>query len=188
MSLVATLHTAGPMPSVDALERWLTEQGEPYERDGDALTLRALPVVLDPAGESELCCRVSVTARTPLVRAVDLIFDLSVVAGTDVSVGGTTLTRAQLWVRLAEEQDRQVIARALEQATERGTLDEVMRRLWAILSALAPGRDIRWNAERQSIVELTDEAGTITPVPPSAHLHLMVRRWLAEAYPSLVEQ
>ena len=187
MSLLATLHTAGPMPSVDALERWLTEQGEPYVREDDRLALRALPMRLSPSADCELHARLDVTAKTPLVRVVDLLFDLSVVAGTDVVLEGQTLTRAQLRLRLAEEQDRLFIAAALAHASERGILDEVMRRLWAILAALLPGRDIRWSADLGCIVELSDHDDHSQPVPPSAHLHLLVRRWLAEAYPSLLE-
>lgn len=187
MSLAVTLHTTGPLPTVDALERWLTEQGEPYTRDGDRLRLRALPVELEPTAEFALAARLSVTVQTPLVRTVDLLFDLSVVAGSDVSLGHATLTRAELWLHLAEEQDRQYIAQALAQASERGTLDEVMRRLWAILSALRPGRDVRWSAEQVSIVEVSDDGEQTRPVPPGAHLHLLVRRWLTEAYPSLLE-
>lgn len=187
MSLVVALHTTGPLPSVDALERWLTEQGEPFIREDDRLCLRALPVQLEPTHESALCARLDVTGDTPLVRTVDLLFDLSVVAGSDVSVDGETLTRAQLWLRLADEQDRLMIARALAQATERGTLDEVMRRLWAILAALRPGRDVRWSAELGAVVELSDDGESSRRTSHDAHLHMLVRRWLAEAYPSLLE-
>lgn len=187
MSIAAILHTAGPMPSVDALERWLTEQGEPFSRDDDRLQLRALPVSLEPSADSELSVSLAVTAKTPLVRAVDLLFDLSVVAGTDVIVEGHTVTRAQLWLRLAEEQDRLFIGQALEQARERGILDDVMRRLWALLSALSPGRDVRWSAEEGAVVELLDDGDTVRPLPADARIHLLVRRWLAEAYPSLLE-
>jgi len=187
VSLLATLHTAGPMPSVDALQGWLTEQGEPFEREDDRLALRALPLLLYPSDESVLRARLAVTPSTPLVRVVDLLFDLSVVAGTDVTVDGQTLTRAQLWLRLAEEQDRLFIAAALGHADERGILDEVMRRLWAILSALQPGRDVRWSADLGCIVQLSDDDTPPRPVDPDAHLHLLVRRWLVEAYPSLLE-
>lgn len=187
MSLVAILHTAGPMPTVDVLERWLTEQGEPYVREGDQLALRALPLTLEPSAESVLHAMLDVGVQTPLVRVVDLLFDLSVVAGTDVVVEGLTLTRAELWLRLAEEQDRRFIRAALEQAAERGTLDDVMRRLWAILSALQPGQDVRWNADHGTIVQLHEETGAARSVDPSRHLHTLVRRWLAEAYPSLLE-
>ncbi|MFT7519895.1 MAG: hypothetical protein ACI9MC_002039, partial [Kiritimatiellia bacterium] len=46
MPFAVLLHTTGPVPGPDALCRWLTEQGEPFNRDGDVLNLRALPVRL----------------------------------------------------------------------------------------------------------------------------------------------
>lgn len=187
MSVLATLYTTGSVPSVHALEGWLTEQGEPYLAEGDVLRLRALPVELEPGSDSQLALTLDVTVDTPLVRLVDLVFDLSVVAGTDVLVDDHTLTRAQLWLRLANEQSRLQICAALAQADERGSLDEVLRRLWAVLAALDSSRDIRWSAEHGAIVELTDD-DACRQEPPDSHLHLLVRTWLSEAYPSLLER
>ncbi|MFK7928494.1 MAG: hypothetical protein AB8H79_09905 [Myxococcota bacterium] len=187
MSLVVTLYTTGPVPSVHALEGWLTEQGEPFTRDGDTLALRALPVRLEPGADTHLTLNLDVAVDTPLVRLVDLVFDLSVVAGTDVLVDGHTLSRAKLWLRLANHRSRLQIQEALAAADERGSLDEVLRRLWAVLDALDSDRDVRWSAEEGSIVQLTEE-GECRPEPPDSHLHLLVRGWLAEAYPSLLER
>ena len=205
MPLAVSLHTTGPVPDPDALARWLTEQGEPFERSADALALRALPVRLQATDDDDLTAWLDVTVQTPLVRLVDLLFDLSVVAGADVMGGRETLTRPGLWVRLADAQDRMRIASALDQADERGTRDEVMRRLWATLNALQPSRDVRWNAELRGIVELREvgapggltveeaarhgehDLGDLVPVPISGPLHLLVWRWLSEAYPSLAE-
>lgn len=206
MSLAVSLHTTGPVPDAEALERWLTEQGEPFTREGDRLALRALPVTLEPEGPEDLQALLSVSADTPLSRLVDLLFDLSVVAGADVMVTGETLTRAGLWVRLADAQDRLRIARALDHAEERGSRDEVLRRLWATLAALEPGRDVRWSAELRGVVELREvgapggltiedaaahgdhELGDLVPVPVPGPLHLLVWRWLSEAYPSLSDR
>lgn len=198
MSLDVALHTTGQVPTVETLERWLTEQGEPFEARGDALTLRALPVHLALTSDGALTATLDVEPTTPLVRLVDMLFDLSVVAGADVVSDGTTLTRAAMWLRLADEQDRLRIAAALDQARERGILDEVMRRMWAVLGTLRQGSDLRWSADLRSIVELqevpsavpdplADSATDLEPTPVRTHLHALAWRWLSEAYPSLQE-
>lgn len=203
MSLVVTLHTAGAVPDRDALDRWLTEQGEPYEREGYRMVLRALPVSLEVTDDNVLQAIIDVETDTPLVRMVDLLFDLSVVAGADVQVDGCMVRRAGLWTLLADMQDRKRIASALDQADERGIRDEVVRRLWATLNALHPRGDLRWSVEARSVVELREvgapggltveeaarhgehELGDLVPVPVRETLHILLWRWLSEAYPSL---
>jgi hypothetical protein len=197
VSLLVALHTAGQVPTEEILERWLTEQGEPFEREGDELVLRALPVRLALTVEDGLSGTLDIGPGTPLVRLVDLLFDLSVVAGADVLLGKTKLTRPALWLRLADEQDRLRIGAALDQAEERGILDEVLRRLWAVLGALHPGSDLRWSADLRSIVELREppttgplgasDHGELVPVPVRSNAHVLACRWLSEAYPSLQE-
>ena len=198
MSLLVALHTAGQVPTVESLERWLTEQGEPFQAEDDVLALRALPVRLALDDDGGLTATLKVKRKTPLVRLVDLLFDLSVVAGADVVLDGHTLTRAALWLRVADEQDRLRIAAALDQAAERGILDEVMRRMWAVLGALQPGSDLRWNADMRGIVELrevrpasvdtlAESAADPEPVAVRTHVHVLAWRWLSGAYPSLHE-
>jgi hypothetical protein len=108
------------------------------------------------------------------------------VAGADVHVQGDTATRPGLWASLADEQDRQRIARALDQAGERGIRDEVLRRLWGVVHALAPGIEVRWSAEHHGIVALSDDGDGVGVLPGFPHLSAW--RWLSEAYPSLVEE
>ena len=180
MSLLVALHTAGQVPTVESLERWLTEQGEPFQAEDDVLALRALPVRLALDDDGGLTATLKVKRKTPLVRLVDLLFDLSVVAGADVVLDGHTLTRAALWLRVADEQDRLRIAAALDQAAERGILDEVMRRRWAVLGAL---REVR----PASVDTLAESAADPEPVAVRTHVHVLAWRWLSGAYPSLHE-
>ncbi|TVQ91379.1 MAG: hypothetical protein EA397_09990 [Deltaproteobacteria bacterium] len=200
MATTLTLHTTSEMPGIDNLARWLTEQGEPYELDEDRLVLRAIPLSLDPADPQHLVAQAEVQADLPLTRLVDLIFDLSVLCGADVLHQGRALSRAGLWLLLADEQDRLRIAAALDQASERGNADEVLRRLWAVLNTLYPSQDIRWNADLHSIVQVIEvgapgglpleeaadhELGDLVPRRLSGTPHLLAWRWMSEAYPSL---
>ena len=140
-----------------------------------------------------------------LTRMVDVLFDVSVRAGADVSLAGTgEVTRAGLWMRLADEQDRQRIAESLFRAKEHGSGDEVHKRLWAVLAALRKGHDDRWDASSQRIVELVEvgqgvsveeaawhtenaAVGDEISIPVESHLHILVWRWLSEAYPGIAE-
>lgn len=189
------------------LSDWLTERGEPFALDGEhTVVLRALPVrfVANPSSAS-LVAHLDVTSAVALSRMVDVLFDVSVRAGADVSLAGTgEVTRAALWMRLADEQDRQRIAESLRRAREHGSADEVHKRLWAVLATLRQGHDDRWDAQAERIVELVevgrqlsvDEAawhaegsqeGDEISVPVDSHLHTLLWRWLSEAYPGIAE-
>ncbi len=187
MSLRLTLHTAGPMPPLSALQEWLTERGEAYERDGDRVRLLALPVVVEALDEATFSVVLSIAGGTPLVRLVDLVFELSLVTGSDVSERERRMSRSELWLRVADEQDRLRIASAMKLAEDRGNLDDVARRVWAILNALRPGRDVRWSSQDESIVWVSEDGTTREAVDPSDRMHLVIFRWLSEAHPSLLE-
>jgi hypothetical protein len=200
MPLTITLLTAGELPSPEAVQRWLTEQGEPFELHDEAIALRALPLRIRPVDHRHLEVVLASRIDTAVTRAVDLVFDLSVLAGADVEVDGESRTRATLWLRLADEQDRLRIAEALDTAAERGVADEVLRRLWAVLNALYPTVDARWNANQRALValderdnpvllhaEADDEVAALVPRRLPGTPHLLVWRWLSEAWPSLVE-
>jgi len=154
-----------------------------------------------------LQAHVDVTTTTPLVRLVDLLFDLSNRAATDVRLAGVgKVDRGALWLRLADEQDRRRIAKALVQASEQGKRDEVVRGLWGVLAAACPGRDVRWDAGREHIVELKEvggpsgmaaeeaaflledpETGDVAAIELHEDLHLVAWRWLSEAHPGLAD-
>ncbi len=206
MAFTVIFPSTAPPPAVDAVEEWLTEAGEAWEPEGaHGLALRALPMrlVLDP--EQPMLAHIQVTADVPLERLVNLLFALSVRSGSDVCLAGTgELSRADLWLRLAEDQDRQRMAGALERANERGNA-EVHHRLWALLSASRPGRDLRWDVERRQVVELLEvgadapgveaarwhaedpKEGDVVAVPVADGVHTLAWRWLSEAYPGLTE-
>lgn len=205
MAFTVTFPTNEPLPDVDALSDWLTTQGEPFERDGPStLALRALPVrlIVDDAG---IQAPLDLSPDTSLTRLVRLVFDLSVRLGGDVRLAGAgETTRADLWLRLADEQDRLRIVQALERATAHGHADEVVRGLWSVLGSLGHGRDLRWDAARRRIVDMLDvggpdglpveeaawhdadaSEGDTVAVPVSGDLHILAWRWLGEAWPSL---
>ena len=109
MAFTVTLHTVGPVPPLDDLGRWLTEQGEPYEREGlQTLSLRALPVRLLVDEERNVVqAQVDINPTLPLMRLVDLLFDLSVLAGADVRLAGQgEVTRPALWIASLRSQRR----------------------------------------------------------------------------------
>jgi hypothetical protein len=207
MAWTVTFPTAGRSPEPEEVEGWVTQLGEPFERDGpNSLLLRALPVrlVVIPK-EHGFQAHIDVTLTAPLVRLVDLIFTLSVRAGADVRLAGTgEATRSSLWLRLADEQDRQRLARAIQLAQEQGKKDEVVRGLWSVLGAIVPDRDVRWDVARSRVVELKEvdqpggisledaaflvenpSPGDVVTVPVEGHPHVVAWRWLSEAFPGL---
>jgi hypothetical protein len=207
MAFTLTFPTNAPLPAAEDVAAWLTEQGEPFDLEGPTtLALRALPVRL-LLGADSLQGWLEVTSTAPLVRLVDLLFALSVLAGADVHLAGSgQMTRPRLWLRLADEQDRQRIAEAMARADEHGNREDVGQRLWAVLSAIWPGRDLRWDASRSHIVELVEvaepggisveeaswlvegaAAGDVVARPIGDYLHIIAWRWLSEAYPGLAE-
>ena len=207
MAFTVTLHTGGTLPPMDSLASWLTEQGEPFDVEGPQhLGFLGLPLRLNvDDDDSMIRVHIDVTPQVPLMRLVDLLFDLSVVAGADVNLAGTgPVNRPALWILLADEQDRQRIAQALITANEHGNHEEVVRRLWAVLNVLQPGHDIRWSIEQSRIVEMKEvgaaggisieeaawhapdaQLGQLVPLKVSGYLHSPAWRWLSEAYPGL---
>jgi hypothetical protein len=193
-------------PKPDELAGWLTEEGEPFELEPPfGLVLRALPLRLVQSESQGLTAYLDVRPNLSLTRVIQLLFNLSLRMGTDVELAGQgTVTRASLWMRLADEQDRQRIAAALAKAEDHGKLDEVGRSLWAVLGSLIPQTDIRWDSSRRMIVELAEagvniplaearqhspdvQHGDVVALTPraSSTLHILAWRWLSEAHPSL---
>jgi hypothetical protein len=207
VAFTITFPTTGPSPALDAIAQWLVAAGEPFDEEGTGtLALRAVPVRL-VLRKGELQAWVDMTPDAPLARMVDLLFAVSMEAGTDVRLVGTgDVSRPQLWVRLADEQDRSRIARALERAEVHGNVAEVLSQLWAVLAEVGRGRDLRWDSAARRVVELvevgvpgglpTEEAhwlaedahtGDLVARPVDGALHLLLWRWLSEAYPGLAE-
>lgn len=201
MSFSLSFPTAATPPSLAELAAWLEEEGEAWaSEDGEALVLRALPLRLLHTG-SGLRGEVEVGLTTPLSRLVRVLFALSSRVGADVRVVGVGLVdRAALWLRLADEQDRLRLAAALARVDEHPQRDEILRGLWSLLAVAAPGRDARWDALRERVVELHD-SGDLTdpgfvrvtsepplpPVPLDPPIHLLAWRWLGEAWPALAD-
>jgi hypothetical protein len=190
-SFTVALRSAGPAPALSALADWLVERGEPFAESAGAFALRAVPVHLSP----QLVAQLEIGASTDLPRLVDLLHGLSLFAGADLVLDGKgPVSRAQLWLALADEQDRARIATALRTAREHGDADEIHRRLWEVVASLRPGRDARWDAQTERIVELhdvgapggTEAEGTVS-VPVDGWVHSLVWRWLSAAYPRLDE-
>lgn len=203
--------SSGPCPDPDSVARWLTAHGEPFDQEGaDTLVLRALPVQFVAASDAEtLLAHLEITSRVPLSRLVDLLFGISVEAGSDVRLAGEgEITRSGLWMRLADEQDRIRIAESLERARDHGNIEEVTTRLWAVVAALRPQKDDRWDTATHRIVEMKEvgspdgidlesarwhvedpHLGDVIAVPVhnNHHIHTLAWRWLNEAYPGLAE-
>lgn len=166
--------------------------------------LRDLPSV-PPGASRSAVLHIDLTTTTPLVRLVDTVFHLANRCGADVHLAGSgVVNRSSLWVVLAEEQDRLRIAAALERAREHGNADEVHKRLWAVLQSLRPGTDCRWDATLQRVVELVDvgeqisvdearfheadaKTGDVVQLPVEGMIHVLVWRWISEAWPGLCE-
>ena len=207
MAFTVTFPATSPTCTVATLEEWLTERGEPFLQEGeDTVVLRALPVrfVASPKSPS-LVAQIDITSGVALSRMVDVLFDVSVRAGADVNLVGTgAVTRAGLWIRLADEQDRLRIAESLDRAREHGSADEVHKRLWAVLATLRPGHDDRWDAQTERVVERVEVGNALSleeaawhsedakegdeiSIPVQSYLHTLVWRWLSEAYPGIAE-
>jgi hypothetical protein len=191
-------------PGVVDLARWLTERGEPHEVGSGHVALRGVPAGLVVSPNHPIQAELSIGPRTLLSRLVGLLFDLSVWLGTDVRLGDRDVTRAGLWLRLADEQDRLRLVAALARGDERGNREEVLQRLWAVIAELRPGHDDRWDVARERIVELVEvgeemsveaarlhdpqaNAGDAVPVPVDAALHIAAWRWMVDAWPGLAE-
>jgi hypothetical protein len=203
VAFTVTYRTSTPPPPVEALAEWLTERGEPSAPEGeDQLVLKALHVrfVLAPPS---LQAQLDIVAQQPLSRLVDTLFEVSNRLGADVHLAGRGVVgRPELWMLLADEQDRLRIAAALRAAREQGDTDEVHRRLWATIASLRPGHDLRWEAASERVIELVEvgsalpvedarwhaedpKPGDLVAVPVDGFVHCLVWRWLSEAYPRL---
>ncbi len=205
MAYTISFPTNGPLPGIDDIARWLTEQGEPFEVDGDnQLTLRALPVRLefDPA---TIMAFVDLHPKVPLTRLVNLLFELSVRLGSDVRlVGVGEVNRPGLWFRFADDQDRLRIAAALAQSEAHNNREAILQGLWQALGTLGQGHDWRWDVHKESVVQMMEvgaedgidveqaawhtenpQPGQVLPVPVQGDVHILAWRWLSEAYPSL---
>lgn len=211
MAFTVRFPTSGPCPTPERVAAWVNAHGEPYEFEGDhTLALRALPVQFVAAPDADaLVAYLDVTAWVPLARLVDLLFGISVEAGADVRLAGQgEITRAALWMRLADEQDRVRIAEALRRAEDHGNRDEVLTRLWAVVATFRARHDDRWDVVRERIVEMrevggdegidTDEASWFAddpktgdvvgvPVDHGQFMHCLAWRWLNETYPGIAE-
>ncbi|MCA9492038.1 MAG: hypothetical protein KC621_19025 [Myxococcales bacterium] len=180
------------------------EEGTPSPTSLPPRRLRDMPSV--PPGESRsTVVHIDPTTTTMLIRLVDTVFHLANRCGADVHLAGSgVVNRSSLWVVLAEEQDRMRIAAALDRAREHGNADQVHKRLWAVLQSLRPGTDCRWDATLQRVVELVDvgeqisvdearfheadaQTGDVVQVPVEGMIHVLVWRWLSEAWPGLCE-
>lgn len=206
MAFTLSFPTSGPIPGPKDLAAWLTAQGEPFEQEGTGvLQLRALPMRLVHTG-TDIQAQVDVTPTVPLSRMNRLLFDLSMRLGADVRlVGVGEVNRPELWLRLANEQDRMRIAAALDKAAHHNNRDEILRAFWSILGSLGPGRDLRWDTRRDCIVDVQEvgaadgitledarwhdanvSTGDTVSVPMGGDLHILAWRWLSEAWPSLI--
>ncbi|MEZ4321243.1 MAG: hypothetical protein R3F61_27455 [Myxococcota bacterium] len=209
MAFTVTFPTSGPVPGPEQVADWLRERGEPFgSPQPTCLQLRALDLRIDISpdhGQMKVMLEVSSTMN--LSRVVDLVFELSILAGADVRLTGVgEVNRGALWMRLADEQDRVRIAEALQRAEIHGNREDVGKRLWQVVAAIRPGRDDRWDATHERIVELKEvgapdgisladaswhtdnpEPGDVIAVGVEGSVHTLAWRWLSEAYPGLAE-
>jgi hypothetical protein len=166
--------TVQPMER-DTLSAWLLERGEPATVDAEVVALKALPVVFATVDEL-LCARLQITASLPLTRLVDMLFDLSMEVGSDVELQGAgQVTRAKLWLTLADEQDRIRLGEALERAKEHSNCME-MREVGEGISVEAA----RGYGDDPAV-------GDEVAVPVAGHLHTLAWRWFSDSYPGLAE-
>lgn len=208
MAFTVSFRTQGPPLSRAELEEWLTEQAEPFEEEGpEHIALRALDVLLVMAPGQPLQAQLTIETNAPLSRLVDLLFALSVRAGADVKLAGVgEVDRARLWLVLADEQDRQRLAESIKTASLHGCQDDVLNGLWRLLAAVRPGKDHRWDIDRERIVEMkivgesisaeeaawhTDDTttGEYVPFPVTSGelFHIVAWRWMNETWPGVAE-
>ncbi len=207
MAYTVSFPTSGSQTPIDDVATWLTENGEPFTQEGpEALTLRAVPVTIVFREDSILRAHVEVPASVKLDRMVEVLYDLALLIGADVCLADTgKVTRGELWMRLADVQDCKRVAEALQRADAMGRLANISRAMWGVLVASMPGRDVRWDTQRECVVELLEvgveggisiaEAawhaeepvvGDVIARPVTAgHPHLILWRWLQEAHPSV---
>ena len=208
MAFTVTFPTQSPPATLEQIGEWLLQEGEPFDVEGsDVASLTALPAQFRLPNDGPLAVWIDLDTEVPLVRLIDLLFAISVRAGADVRLTGVgEMTRATLWMRFADEQDRLRIAAALKVAEQRGQREEVAQRLWSVLATLKTGVDLRWDASHERIVEMIEvgttggisqeeacwlvenaEPGDVVPRPVEGYLHMVASRWLRDAYPGLTD-
>lgn len=204
VGFTVTFPTNREAPIRSVITDWLRQRGEPFVDEAPSIRLRAMDLVLHLEGDA-LRAHLQVSSQLDLTRVVDLVFELSILVGADVNFEGHTVRRGQLWLLLADEQDRLRIKEALERAEVHGRREEVAQRLWQIVSAVRPGHDDRWDATNHRIVELLEIGDGVTLEEATEHtehpevgellglpilttsMHVLAWRWLSEAYPGLAE-
>jgi len=192
--------------STQGLQEWLKERGEPCDLTEDGrVALQAMPLVFT-LEETQWKAEAKVEPSVPLSRLVDLLFATSMHLGSDVLLDAVgPVGRPDLWLLWADEQDRQRLARSLVVARDTGNSNEILKRLWSVIHTLRKGRDDRWDASWERIVEvvpvgdegmnLSDarrlqpdvEEGGELAVPVGGYLHTLAWRWFSESYPSMAE-
>ena len=207
MATTVSFPTSGSQPPIDDVASWLTENGEPFAQEGlESLALRAVPITLVFRDDAALRAHLDLTSSAKVDRMVQVLYDLALLVGADVCVAETgKITRGELWLRLSDEQDRMRIAEALQRADAMGRLGAVSTAMWGVLVAAVPGRDVRWDTTRQSVVELLEvgaeggisleEAAWHAEAPSPGDIiarpltggqsHLVLWRWLHESHPSI---
>jgi hypothetical protein len=205
MDFTIRFPTGGPQTDQDALVGWLKERGEPCDASEVQVSLLALPVVF-LWDEGTLRATLQLTPNLALSRLVDLVFAVSLHVGGDTMLEGVgPVSRPELWLLLADEQDRLRIGSALERSRQLGNSNDVMRHLWSVVHTLRRGKDDRWDAARERIVEVVEvgeeglsvpEARRVNPdvadgdevsLPVQGYVHTLAWRWFAETYPSIAE-
>ena len=211
MAYTVSFPTSGSQLPIDDVAQWLTENGEPFTREGpESLVLRAVPVTLLVRETGTRRAHVDVTAAVKLARMVEVLYEFALLSGSDVCLAEEgKMTRGQLWLRFSDEQDRMRIAEALKRADAMGRLTTISQAMWGVLAATLPGRDVRWDTGRECVVELlevgadSDNPGGIStedaawhteepkagdviarPIEPG-YSHTVLWRWLSETHPSI---
>lgn len=183
--MTLTLTSRVALPSVAAIASWLTDSGEPVLVEGRRISLRALGAHL-VAEEGLLVAHIDLTASTPVVRLVDLLFDLSSHIGSDLhDVARKPVTRPTVWFELAAEQDRIRVGAALARSLEHGVRQVMVQRLWALGASLFPNRDVRWDAASARFVEVVDEGPVCRPLADDRAANVLAWRYLSEAWPGV---
>jgi hypothetical protein len=209
MAFTVVFPTNGEALSPEEVANWLTERGEPFDQDTPkTLALRALPVRLVIGENDYIHAHIEVTSGVPLSRMLEMLYALSCLARADVRLLGVgEVSRSQLWLRLADEQDRLRINGAVDRASESGQREELLHQLWPVIAAIREGSDDRWDVRRGRIVELKEvgtedgigideaawhidnpvEGATVGLPVEGTSIHTLAWRWLTDTYPGIAE-
>jgi len=202
VSISLEFRTGRPVASVAEVADWFLNQGEPCEPQGPTtIALLALPVhlILHP---HRMEAQIDLTPKVPLHRLVRVMADLAIQLGAETVFHERTMGRSELWLVLAEEQDRMRIQDALDRAEALHCRSEVLTQLWQLLGAMGQGRDLRWDLSSHRIIEFVDTGpldatedtvdtvttqapGPLRPLQPFEQAHITAWRWLSEAWPNL---